>query len=506
MWKLTNIWRTRLVVLWIFIVPISVMAQQRVVISPFYSDFATLTNSVPAGWSISPYIQLGVKVEFPPKTTFDSLKQYQFENSLYFNSALQPFFPVVLQCGQLRWYNQNFSNWNIPNLSVQERNYIETTGGQISLSYNDCSFISGNLTNKRGIPSFTYIHNEDWGTLFPISLQRSDTTIYSLQINPSLFYLLTDKGMVDLYTTENIVIPPHEKFPSIFLFYKPIYKHKVLQYKGIKVNLLLEDEKLAEQLFKRTNSDSIGIASRKELVYHPDSISDDSLLYRSLHAIDRFANLLDTYQKHIVIAKTGLNFRSTMGKENMLDTITANFSLTLDSVLLVDNEMYRNQTLIHELLHFIAGKRKVLPKEVSAQESNFLNESTIEYLAKYIYGKYISQVNLFVDSLRPVSIKSSIIKKAKRSIRANKTISVGLKNSAESANTAWVYYDLLPNLLHQLAVYSQVGEEEFASAVFRYLKNSKQPQSLQNFLTYMKEQGLGLQEKQTGILWHLLKN
>lgn len=280
----------------------------------------------------------------------------------------------------------------------------------------------------------------------------------------------------------------------------------MLQYKGIKVNLLLEDEKLAEQLFKRTNSDSIGIASRKELVYHPDSISDDSLLYRSLHAIDRFANLLDTYQKHIVIAKTGLNFRSTMGKENMLDTITANFSLTLDSVLLVDNEMYRNQTLIHELLHFIAGKRKVLPKEVSAQESNFLNESTIEYLAKYIYGKYISQVNLFVDSLRPVSIKSSIIKKAKRSIRANKTISVGLKNSAESANTAWVYYDLLPNLLHQLAVYSQVGEEEFASVVFRYLKNSKQPQSLQNFLTYMKEQGLGLQEKQTGILWHLLKN
>ena len=223
MFKLTNILSTILVVLWIFIVPISLGAQQRVVISPFYSDFATLTNSVPAGWSISPYIQLGVKVEFPPKTTFDSLKQYQFQNSLYFNSVLQPFFPVVLQCGQLRWYNQNFTNWNIPNLSVQERNYIETTGGQISLSYNDCSFISGNLTNKRGIPSFTYIHNEDWGTLFPISLQRSDTTIYSLQINPSLFYLLTDKGMVDLYATENIVISPHEKFPSIFLFYKPVY-------------------------------------------------------------------------------------------------------------------------------------------------------------------------------------------------------------------------------------------------------------------------------------------
>lgn len=63
-------------------IPLASLAQQRVVISPFFSDYSVLTDSLPKGWSISPYIQLGVKVIFPQGTTPAELQQYQFQNPL----------------------------------------------------------------------------------------------------------------------------------------------------------------------------------------------------------------------------------------------------------------------------------------------------------------------------------------------------------------------------------------------------------------------------------------
>lgn len=71
--------------------------------------------------------------------------------------------------------------------------------------------------------------------------------------------------------------------------------------------------------------------------------------------------------------------------------------------------------------------------------------------------------------------------------------SVGTKHSNEVASTAWVYYDLSPVLIHQLAVSSQVDEKKFAQSIYYYVRRSdKQQQSLQHFFSYLKEQGFHL--------------
>ena len=112
---------------------------------------------------------------------------------------------------------------------------------------------------------------------------------------------------------------------------------------------------------------------------------------------------------------------------------------------------------------------------------------------------------MFADSIEHSPVNLAMIKKAKRSIQSNHSISVGTEGSNESANTAWVYYDLLPILLHQLAVNSQVDEEAFAKAVFRYARGiEKQPQSLQHFFSYLKKQGFHLKGKQKKYIYFVL--
>lgn len=486
-----------------FLLPLSLLGQQRVLLSPFYSDFATLTDSVPNGWSLSPYIQLGVKVDFPRETTLLSLKQYQFENSSYFSAVLRPFMPVTLQYGQLKWNDLDLTNWNTLEIGTQELQYIETKRERFSLSYNDCSFIAGTLVNNSGIPSFSYIHYEGWGTLFPTNPERSDTTTYILHVNPSLFYLLTDKGLVDLYNTRNITVLPHEKFPSLFLFYRPVYEHKTIEYKGMTVTLLVENEMLAARLYHKLLPDKIDKSFAKDSLPAIDSTPDDSVIYRALKAIDSLASFSKDGQKHIAIAKTGLNVKVTMGRRENPDSLSARFSLTLDSVLLVDREMFYQHTLLHELLHFVIGNQQIR-KDLSTQEINFFTESITEYLAKYLFGKYIAHKNMFAEEDCPLN--STMLKKAKSSIQASNSVSVGTKDSGETTNTAWVYYDLLPILLHQLGVSSQVDEKVFAKAVYNYVKgNDEQTQSLRHFLSYLKEQGFRLQSRQKNNICFLLQ-
>lgn len=492
--------------IWFFAAPLLLFGQQRVVISPFYSDYATLTDSLPQGWSLSPYIQLGVKIDFPRKTTLSSLKQYQFENSSYFSAVLRPFIPVTLQYGHLRWNNLNLTNWNTLELGKQERQYVETAQECFSLSYNDCSFIAGALVNNSGIPSFSYIHNEGWGTLLPINTQKKDTTTYILHINPSLFYLLTDKGLVDLYTTEKIIIPPNEKYPSLFLFYRPIYEHKTIEYKGLNVTLLAENERQAARLYHKLSLDTIGKPFNKYFPTVSTLIPDDSVIYRALKAIDSLTSFSKENQKHnIAIVKTGLNFRVSMGKSENLDSLSGNFSLKSDSVLLMDQEMFYQHTLLHEMLHFVIGNQQTYKKDISAQEVNFFAESITEYLAKYLFGKYIVHKNVFADSIEHSPINLTMLKKAKRSLRANNSISVGTKNSNEAASTAWVYYDLLPILVHQLALSSKVDEQTFAKSIYYYVKwSDKQRQSLQHLLSYLKEQGFYLHSIQKNKILFIL--
>ena len=78
-------------------------------------------------------------------------------------------------------------------------------------------------------------------------------------------------------------------------------------------------------------------------------------------------------RQHIAIVKTGLNFEVKMGKAENLDNLSAHFSLTLDSVLLMDQKMYYQHTLLHEMLHLVIGKQQIRQKNLSAQETNFFS-------------------------------------------------------------------------------------------------------------------------------------
>ena len=181
--------------------------------------------------------------------------------------------------------------------------------------------------------------------------------------------------------------------------------------------------------------------------------------------------------------------------------------MTLDSVILADHETYYQPTLLHELLHFVIDHKQAHQEEISPQEKNFFAESVIEYLARYLYSRYVTPGKIFTDSIDHSPINSSMLKKARHSIHANTTVSVGFKCSDETANTAWVYYDLFPTLLHQLAASTQADEESFVTAVYSYLKRgNNHPQNLQDFFSFLKEQGFHLQKKQMNNISMLLKN
>jgi len=489
-------------------IPLASLAQQRVVISPFFSDYSVLTDSLPKGWSMSPYIQLGVKVIFPQGTTPAELQQYQFQKPTPFSDILWQFQPVMLQYGTQRWKDLNLFNWNKSPLNLQEHQKMDKKNEHFVLSYNAFSARAGAYCDENDVPSFSYIQYEAWESLFPTNVQRADSITYIFHINPSLFYLLSDKGEVDLYTTDSITVPPHGQYPSLFFFYKPLYDHKTIQYKRFRISLLEEKNALAAQLHHQISPHKDDKPLKEVASPAPNTPPADSVIYRALAAIDRIAAFPDEKNVHLTIAKTGLNYRATMGEKQHLDTLAYEFSVTLDSAIVMDNAMFYHETLLHELLHFILGNQEELSKGLTAQERNFFFESFVEYLAKYLYGRHIVHKDWFTHRMiygKPIN--SAMLKKARRSIQGTKDVCVGTKNGKESDNTAWVYYQLLPYLLHQLATHSHVDEDAFATAIYRYTTGTPHRSlSLKDFFAYLKEQGFHLDRKSKAEISFLLQN
>ena len=160
------------------------------------------------------------------------------------------------------------------------------------------------------------------------------------------------------------------------------------------------------------------------------------------------------------------------------------------------------------IIHFVLGNQEDLSKGLTAQERNFFFESFVEYLAKYLYGRHIVHKDWFAHRMiygKPIN--SAMLKKARRSIQGTKDVCVGTKNSKESDNTAWVYYQLLPYLLHQLATHGHVDEDAFATAIYRYTTGTPHRSlSLKDFFAYLKEQGFHLERKSKAEISFLLQN
>ena len=266
-------------------IPLASLAQQRVVISPFFSDYSVLTDSLPKGWSMSPYIQVGVKVIFPQGTTPAELQQYQFQKPTPFSDILWQFQPVMLQYGTQRWKDLNLFNWNKSPLNLQEHQKMDKKNERFVLSYNAFSARAGAYCDENDVPSFSYIQYEAWESLFPTNVQRADSITYIFHVNPALFYLLSDKGEVDLYTTDSIMVPPHGQYPSLFFFYKPLYDHKTIQYKRFRISLLEEKNALAAQLHHQISPHKGDKPLKEVAISAPNTPPADSVIYRALAAI-----------------------------------------------------------------------------------------------------------------------------------------------------------------------------------------------------------------------------
>ena len=78
-------------------------------------------------------------------------------------------------------------------------------------------------------------------------------------------------------------MPPHEKFPSLFLFYRPVYEHKTIEYKGFDITLVAENEKLATQLYHKLSPDTIHKSFDKGSLSTTESVPD-AVSYTHLRA------------------------------------------------------------------------------------------------------------------------------------------------------------------------------------------------------------------------------
>lgn len=478
------------VIICIFIIKtIPSKSQQRVTISPFYSDFITITDSAAYGWSIfSPFIQVSTKVEFPYNVTLDELKNFKFQNPIMHSNVLWGLMPVNLTHGNLRWDKLTLLNWNNPTIKKTEQTEIGNGNNRFCLYYNDINPLAGNSINKNNIPSMSYIHNEYWGSLFPRDVNRKDSLEIIFDVNPSLFYLLTDNNDVDLYGSKSVVLSYKDPIPSFYLFYRPVYDEKYIQHNGMNIRIIEENEALVEKLVDRICPE-VFIKKKDSVSEKTDAttkIDTEEQIKRSLNAISEILNIDNEKHPRINIVKTGLHSESRMGKKDKEEVFRFNFSLCRGNNMLIDSHYFYSHTLTHEMLHmFIPGIGGESSENISPQEYNFLNESLIEYLARLVYGKYITKTDLFLDEEK--KFNKERIRDAKNAIMNSKNIEV---HPGDKMTTSEVFYDILPYLVHKMALKTGKNELDFAKALILYMQTyEKNRISLKTLFSFLRSKG-----------------
>lgn len=468
-------------------VSFTTLAQQRITISPFYSDFGLITDKAYQGYSMSPLIQVSVKVEFPSDISFEELGKYEFQRPTMHHQLIWQFMPVELRYGELSWNDLTLLNWNQPPLTESERAVIKEGKHRFTLYYNAPSFIAGLLTDKDGILSFSYVHIEGWESLCPFAPHREDSITVVFNVNPSLFYLVADVADMDLHQNNSVSLSKEEGIPDFALFYRPVYQEREVHYKGINIRFIEMNRPLAIQILDKIHPNP----SRKNDDVNTNQISSLEQLEKAIGAIEEVIEIDNNNDTNIDLVKTGLNITLIAGQKNDEDTLKSRISLSRDNYLLLDNDMFYSHTLIHELLHHIFP---TIINESSPQESFFYNESIIEYLAKYIYGKYVVGEDLFMEE--HALFNEARYQAAKEAIEKDVSNSVSFGSSnKETLDTAEVYYKILPYLLHQIALQSGKQENEFVKVLIHYIQNNDDKDtSFQNLCSYLRRNGFAIKE------------
>ena len=444
----------------------SSMAQQKITVSAFYSDYVAKFDRMPDTlWSHDPYIQIRILHEFSGKKRKSN---YDFKNKHY---TLNFVSGAILGAIELETATGTYHP-GIPSRMLDIMN--DTAQIPMSLSY------TYSLPSVYGIkywPQAFYAnpyHEQSW---YVIDKNNIDSIYIEFNINPSLFYLRTSKPLYYVDRKPMMKLMSNELEPSFYLFYLPAYNHYTFEEDGKFIDLLVE------------NIDSSKSEKYGKIEYYDSFKERDSL---GIERMKSTKKCLDEWfgressPDTLYIVKSIQSKRLRWGDFSRLVTSSWAERVGGYSLLCIDSEFYFTTTMMHELMHCYVKKFSIEDMN-DDYEINFFKESLIEYLTCFLYNRQFGATT-FSEKEEFMRGKEKTIAKARNLLKKNKNNSVSF--AGEDHDTYWIYYDLLPCRLHEYAERNG-NEERFVETIISYLKklDENHAPSFKEFSEYMKENG-----------------
>lgn len=291
-------------------------------------------------------------------------------------------------------------------------------------------------------------------------------------VDQSLFHLRCSKPLLRDEGRSILNIPAKNTIPSFYLFYLPAYNHQTNMTGNRTIDILVEN-------IDREQSDTTHIIYRQ--------LTSEQKM-EPMKKVAKVVEMLDSYlgkerspdSLYVVVSN---QIMSTITHQ---DTIRTVFSRVHQegkyALLLFHTKHFYEHTLIHELIHtYLKGFPK---NEKQLFEHYVFSEAMVEYLASYLYENQMNEL-VFEKKEKNMEKNGYTALRAKRIIENNPENEVSVTGDEE--DKSWIYYDYIPNKMHQYAL--KTGrEEEFARAVAQYLLtlNEKKSPNFDDFSSYMK--------------------
>lgn len=335
---------------------------------------------------------------------------------------------------------------------------------QIAYSYtpgNDCAIGSNGLTNDNHIAPALYTQSSkgNWHVI-PKDKIKSDTLDIYFNIDPSLFYLRTNKpAQEDDMGRYHLTVTPQDNLTDFYLFYLPSYKHLLK-------NIGTEGNKL-DFLFENVN-DSLCVMNEQkvEVCYYPnDSVAKERFDYATT-TVNKIADHIGWNHipkgLRIVLSSQAINMSNGNEQQKAVFSLANTDKLSNYGLLLFDHSMFYGKTLTHELLHTCFPS---MIGDKSNTNDNFFKESVVEYIASYIYQNMNDTKDVFGEHQRIVDKYFKSRRLLKEILSGEHCVAV---SSDDKSNTFWIYYDYFPLRMHNYAK-SQGGDMKLYKNLVDYL-------------------------------------
>lgn len=441
-------------------------AQQKIEVSAFYSDYflkyVDKTDNVfdrlpDSTWTTSPYVQVRIRHHIPASNCH---QDYKFR-SLHLFDELAPF--IFFHAAQLKTDNSLFRCTGAKDMAIKVNSHPHNNK---ELSYSYLSLTTSMLFDN-SFPQAFYGMGDIHSWYMTSDSARENLRI-EFNVDQSLFHFRCSKPLLkDGYKTV-LDVSAKEVNPSFYLFYLPAYNHQTNMTGNRMIDILVEN-------IDKEQSDTTHI------IYRQQKVVPIKRVMKAVEIIDKyFGREYSPDSLYVVISD------QTMSTITHQDTIRTVFSRVHQegkyALLLFHTKHFYEHTLIHELIHtYLKGFPK---NEKQLFEHYVFSEAMVEYLASYLYEHQMNEL-VFEKKEKNMEKNGYTALKAKRLIENNPENEISVNGDEE--DKSWIYYDYIPNRMHQYAL--KTGrEEEFARAVAQYLLtlNEKKSPNFDDFSSYMK--------------------